>query len=207
VPPAERRWSTDEMTSDPEGYLGWADAQLATQTKRLEEFLAKLSARRSEVKGRQQKAGADITELENFHARLTTAVRRAEDEDRWPVKVGDRQYEQGRARELLTTVPKQIELRRPLADDYVKALASMDAKETSVRNEIAKLGDLRQRIALDLERVRLNRGSAELGALGQETSEQIAYYAKILGEINAEAAAPVPAPKEGTLISMENLLK
>src|SRR5687767_4517078 len=64
VPPAERTWSKDDMVSDPEGYLAWADAQLATQTKKRQEFLVKLAGRRTEVKERQQKAGADITELE-----------------------------------------------------------------------------------------------------------------------------------------------
>lgn len=214
VAPADRSWSNDEMAKDPEGYLGWADARIVEQGKQREAFLARLTQRRAEVRERQQKSGADLSELENFLARLTTAVRRAEDEDRWPVKVGDRQYEQGRARELLTTLPKQIALRRPLAEEYVKALASMDAKESSVRDEIAQLGDLRQRVALDLERVRLNQGAGELANLSRMAG-QIEHYAKILGQITAEASAPdasapdhaPPGPKEGALISLDNLLK
>ena len=207
--PADRMWTRGEMAADPEGYLGWADRQIESQVKAREEFLKKLDQRRTEVRARQQKSGADLTEIENFLARLTTAVRRAEDEDRWPVKVGDRQYEQGRARELLVTLPKQIALRKPLAEEYVTALQAMDAKDATVRDEITQLGDLRQRVALDLERVRLNKGAAELAGLGQ-TAGQIEHYAKILGEINSDPAVkePVPAaPKEGALISLDNLLK
>lgn len=203
----ERTWSPDEMSKDPEGYLGWADAKLADQSRQREAFLTTLAGRRTQVKERQQKAGADLTELENFAKRLATAMRRAEDEDRWPVVVGGASFDRSQAQERLDTLPKQIELRRPLAEAYEKALASMDAKSAQLRAEIQALGRLREKLALDLEQVRLNQGAAELDKLGR-TAAEIEHYARILGEVTAESAAErPPAPKEGSLLPLDSLLK
>lgn len=185
---APRAWTAEEMSKDPEGYLAWADTQLAEQKTKREQFLGTLAQRQTKVRERQQKAGADLGELENFLQRLTTAVRRADDEDRWPAKVGGRSYERSQALELMETLPKQIELRRPLSEEYDKAIAAMDAKAASMRAEVQQLDRLRQKLALDLERVRLSQGSAELKTLGA-TAEDIARYAKVLADVMAEAPA------------------
>lgn len=206
LPP--RTWSRDEIAADPEGYLAWADNQVASQVKARQEFLTKLTTRQGDVRERQKKAGADLTELENFLGRLKTAVQRAEDEDRWPVQVGAKRYERQRAQELLATLPKQIELRKPLALEYEAALKAMDAKAVKVNAEIAELGRLREKLALDLERVRLNVGAAELEKLGT-TAAEIEHFAKILGQIHEEAAngeAP-GGPNQGGLIPLDTLLK
>ncbi len=208
TPPAPRSWSPQEISQDPEGYLAWADKQIAQQGKAREEFLVKLAKRQTEVRERQKGAGADLTELENFLQRLKTAVQRAEDEDRWPVKVGLKSYERQRAQELLAQLPRQIELRKPLALEYEAALEAMAKKAGQVGGEIADLGRLREKIALDLERVRLHVGAAELEKLGA-TSAEIEHYAKILGAISDDAAKsePVAGPGQGGLIPLETLLK
>jgi hypothetical protein len=206
LPP--RTWSSHEIATDPEGYLAWADNQVASQVKARQEFLTKLTRRQVEVRERQRTAGADLGELENFLGRLKTAVQRAEDEDRWPVQVGAKRYERDRALELLATLPKQIELRKPLALEYDAALKAMDAKAAKVNSEIADLGRLREKLALDLERVRLNVGAAELEKLGT-TAAEIEHFAKILGQIHEEAARGEPAagPSQSGLIPLDALLK
>jgi hypothetical protein len=203
-----RTWTSQEIAADPEGYLAWADNQVAVQIKARQEFLAKLSERQVQVRNRQKSAGADLTELENFLTRLTTAVKRAEDEDRWPVQVGAKKYERARAQELMATLPKQIELRKPLANDYEAALKAMDTKAAKVEGEIADLGRLREKLALDLERVRLKLGVGELEKLNTSAAE-IEHFAKILGQIHEEAAnAETPGgPNQGGLIPLETLLK
>lgn len=204
---AQRTWTADEMSKDPEGYLAWADTQLAEQKTKREQFLGTLAQRQAKVRERQQKAGADLGELENFLQRLTTAVRRADDEDRWPAKVGGRSYERSQALELMETLPKQIELRRPLSEEYDKAIAVMDAKAASLRAEVQQLDRLRQKLALDLERVRLSQGSAELKTLGA-TAEDIARYAKVLADVMADAPAETaPAAREGSLMPLDRLIR
>lgn len=207
APAATRTWTADEMAQDPEGWLAWADLQLAEQKAKREQFLGTLAGRQAQVRERQQRAGADLTELENFLKRLQTAVRRADDEDRWPVKVGARSYERSQALELLETLPQQVALRRPLADEYEKALAAMDAKADALRAEVQQLDRLRQKVALDLERVRLSQGAAELKSLGA-TAEDIARYAKVLADVMADAPAEsAPAAREGSLLPLDRLLR
>jgi hypothetical protein len=206
TPPAEKTWGPDEMAKDPEGYLAWADKKIQGQVEQREQMLATIATRRTAVKARQQEKGADLQEWEDFLKRLETAVRRAQDEDRWPVQVGGRRFEKERALQLLQEVPAQVEKRRPLAEEYAKLLQQMDLRERALQDELERLKTLRERIALDVERVRLGRGAEELKDLGK-SAEEIEHFAKILGSMN-DIPDEVPAEKRGsTLVSLESLLK
>ena len=203
--PAVREWSSDEMAKDPEGYLKWADQQIQAQVRQRDELLGKLEERRQQIKQRQVEVGAELKEFENFKERLGTAVRRAEDEDRWPVVVGANRFDRAKAKSLLDDLGRQIEQRTPLAKDYEAAIAKMDGRATSLRGDLTALNQLREKIALDLERVRLNQGVAELEKLSR-TADEIAHFSKILGQMG-DAAAKEPEPSEGGLKTLDSMLK
>lgn len=202
--PAVREWSQEEMTRDPEGYLKWADGQIQAQMRQREELLKQLDERRTQLKTRQVEVGAELKEFENFKERLATAVRRAEDEDRWPVQVGSNRFDRAKAKSLLEDIGRQIEQRAPLANDYEAALGKMDGRAMSLRSDVAALAQLREKIALDLERVKLNQGVAELDKLSR-TADEIAHFSKILGQLG-DAATKEPEPGTG-LKSLNSMLK
>ena len=204
--PAVKEWSEDEMAKDPEGYLRWADEQIQGQIRQRDELLKKLDERRKEIKTRQVEVGAELKEFQNFRERLATAVRRAEDEDRWPVQVGSNKFDRAKAKSLLEDLGRQIEQRTPLANDYDAAIAKMDARSTSLRGDVAALAQLREKIALDLERVKLNQGVAELEKLSR-TADEIAHYSKILGQIGDATGKEPEEPKQGGLKSLDSMLK
>jgi chromosome segregation ATPase len=206
APAPAREWSTDEMAKDPEGYLKWADQQIQAQVRQRDELLGKLEERRREIKNRQVEVGAELKEFENFKERLATAVRRAEDEDRWPVVVGANRFDRAKAKALLDDLGRQIEQRRPLAQDYEAAIAKMDGRATSLRGDLTALNQLREKIALDLERVRLNQGVAELEKLSR-TADEIAHFSKILGQMGDAAAKEPEDPKTGGLKTLDSMLK
>jgi hypothetical protein len=203
--PAVREWSQEEMTRDPEGYLKWADGQIQSQIRQRDELLGKLDARRKQIKARQVEVGAELKEFENFKERLATAVRRAEDEDRWPVQVGSNKFDRAKAKALLEDITRQVEQRTPLAQDYDAAIGKMDARATSLRSDVTALVQLREKIALDLERVKLNQGVAELEKLSR-TADEIAHFSKILGQLG-DAAGKEPEPEPGGLKSLNSMLK
>jgi hypothetical protein len=204
--PAAREWSPDEMAKDPEGYLKWADGQIQSQIRQRDELLGKLDERRKQIKARQVEVGAELKEFENFKERLATAVRRAEDEDRWPVVVGANKFDRAKAKSLLEDLGRQIEQRTPLAQDYDAAIAKMDARAVSLRGDVTALVQLREKIALDLERVKLNQGVAELEKLAR-TADEIAHFSKILGQIGDTAGKEPEDPKQGGLKSLDSMLK
>jgi hypothetical protein len=204
--PAVREWSQEEMTRDPEGYLKWADGQIQAQIRQRDELLGKLDGRRKQLKTRQVEVGAELTEFENFRERLATAVRRAEDEDRWPVQVGSNKFDRAKAKSLLEDITRQVEQRKPLAQDYEAALGKMDGRAASLRSDVAALDRLREKIALDLERVKLNQGVAELEKLSR-TADEIAHFSKILGQLGDVAGKESEEPQAGGLKSLNSMLK
>jgi hypothetical protein len=206
APAGGREWTPDDMAKDPEGYLKWADGQIGGQIRQREQLLGKLEERRKQIKTRQVEVGAELKEFENFLERLRTAVRRAEDEDRWPVQVGQNKFDRAKARSLLEDVARQTEQRRPLAQDYEAAIAKMDTRAESLRSDVAALARLREKIALDLERVKLNQGVAELEKLAR-TADEIAHFSKILGQLGDSGTPPAEEVKTGGLVSLDSMLK
>lgn len=193
------------MAKDPEGYLKWADQQIQGQVRQRDELLGKLEERRQQIKKRQVEVGAELKEFENFRERLATAVRRAEDEDRWPVIVGPNKFDRAKAKSLLEDLGRQIEQRTPLAKDYEAAIAKMDGRAVSLRGDLTALNQLREKIALDLERVKLNQGVAELEKLSR-TADEIAHFSRILGQMG-DAAGKEPETSEGGLKTLDSMLK
>jgi DNA repair exonuclease SbcCD ATPase subunit len=198
-------WSPEEIAEDPDAYFQWADAQIRDQVAQREALLKTIAAKRPDIEARRKQRSDDIAELENFMKRLETAVRRAEDEDRWPVQVGPHRYERERARTLLQTIPKQVDLRRPLAQEYEKAAADMDQKAQALRAQIASLGELRETVALHAERARISKGVDDLTRLGRAATE-IANFSRSLGTMGEGFGIPASAT-ETPVIPVGELLK
>jgi hypothetical protein len=106
------------------------------------------------------------------------------------VVVGSRSFEKDKATILLAQLPKQIELRKPLARDYEDALNAMSEHQSKLQSDIVSLNLLREKIALDVERVRLNRGVGELTKLSK-SSQEISSFAGLVGSSTAEAPPAV----------------
>lgn len=204
--PTVREWTPDEMAADPEGYLTWADRQLETQVRSRESFLKTLAERSKAVEEKRKALLGNLDEIENFHKRLETAARRAEDEDRWPVQVGGRNFDRAKAKSVLEETKRYLEDRKPLAGDYEKAMLKMNEKSAAFRKEIADVGRLREKLSLDLERVRLKQAMPELDQL-RRAEEEISYYAKLLGSMDEDEGASGGKTPVPPTIDLQTLLK
>jgi hypothetical protein len=184
-------WTAEEMTADPEGYLVWADQQLAAQIDLRRERLDSVAKRRGELVQRKAAFSTNYDDLLNVQKRLQTAVRKAEDEDRWPVKMGGRSFERAKAETILNEIGRHVDERSPLMKTYDDGLGKLDQIAATLKADTDRLTALRDRLAVDLEQVRVSHGVAELEKL-RTTEAEIAHYAQILGSIAEDATSAVP---------------
>ncbi len=201
-------WTAEEIAADPEGYMTWADARVQTQINDRQSRLTALSDRIADVERRQGTFLDKLKQTRNIHDRFTTAVRRAEDEDRWPVKIGGDSFDQAKARSIIEQAKRYIDDHQPLADAYIQALTRLQIAHSEMYRDIDQLKRLREKLALDLERVRLNQGIEELGRLRQ-TEQEIAGFAGALSQI-ADDAALLSLPSEdrpGQNTDLEKLIR
>ena len=207
-PPPPKVWTSEEIAKDPAGYLQSQDGQVELQIQERNTRLLQLQDRRTQIQEKQGKLSQNVKEIQNVHKRLQTAVRNAEDEDRWPVKMGGKEIEREKAKAILQSCEQYVQDRQPLAEAYDQTLAKLANMEAQMRKDLQELGRLRERIALDIERIKLNQGIQELGELRKAETE-LASFSKTLGTLdeNALDAANIANKAVPETIDAEKLLK
>jgi hypothetical protein len=190
--PAKSSFTQDEMAADPEGYLVWADRNLEQQIATRRERITSVAARRVDLEQRRSGFGTNLDELKNVESRLATALRKAEEEDRFPFKMAGRTFTREKATSVLAELARLLADRGPLAQTYADGIAKLSAIESSLSADIERLRVLRDKLAIDLEQVRVSHGVAELEKL-RSTESEIAHYAKILGSLAEETTGALPA--------------
>lgn len=191
----ERVWSAEEITQDPAGYLKWADARIGRQLADRTARLQRVDARRTELALKQRDFDANLSGIANLNRRLQQAIQRADDEDRWPAVVGGQSFDAARARTVIAQTARYVAERQPMADAYRQAVVRLDDARETLRRDIEQLRSLRERTALDLERVRVSQGLDELAAL-RRTEGEIATFAAALGQMADESLLATPPVAE-----------
>lgn len=206
--PEKTAWTAEQIAADPEGYMQWADARVQAQLDDRQRRLAALADRIAQIERRQNEFMQKLRDVENVHDRFTTAVRRAEDEDRWPIRIAGQSFDQARARAIIDQAQRYLTDHQPLAEAYANALAKLHLAHSEQYRDIEQLQRLRQKLALDLERVRLNQGIEELNRLRQ-TEQEIAGFAGALGQMADDAATlALPAEAPGTAtVDLDKLMR
>jgi hypothetical protein len=201
-PEAERAWSAEQIAQDPAGYLRWADRKVGRQLADHEARLKRIQARLAEVQLQRQAFDENVESVQNLNRRMKQAMQRAEDEERWPLVLGGASFDAARARVVVEQTARYVEDRRPMADEYAKAVARLESSGLTLRKDMDQLGRLREKIALDIERIGVNQGVEELAALRQTESE-IAGFADTLGRMADDSAVTLPVVSEEDKARME----
>ncbi len=162
---AAQAWTPERITQNPGGYLTFADAEIVRQIAEREARIGKIEASCAGIGERAEKLRQGIRDAANIEKRLRTAVERADEDQAWPVTFAGRKFEREKAVALLDASQRFVQNRTPLANEYEQALTKIDATAQSLRSDILELGRLREKLALDMERVRLNQGIAEVAEL------------------------------------------
>ena len=162
---AAQAWTPERITQDPGGYLKFADAEIVRQSAEREARIGKIEGSRRMIGERSEKLRQDIRDAANIQKRLQAAITRADEDEAWPITFAGRKLDRAKAVSIAGASQRFVESRTPLANEYEQALAKIDAMEQSLRSDISELGRLREKLALDMERVRLNQGITEVAEL------------------------------------------
>jgi DNA anti-recombination protein RmuC len=203
--PANKQWQADEIAKDPEGYMAWADERIASQIADRRTRLNSLTERLEQVKRKRQALKDSITNAGNIHDRMAKAMQKAEDEDRWPLVMGGRSFDRDKALAVIAQSRKFGDDRRSLEEAYDQAVGKLESGAGSFAREIEDLNRLREKLALDLERVRLSQGLEEVEK-ARKTGQEIAGFSKTLGTI-ADDSLQTSLPPEPDKTNVDDLLK
>ena len=162
---AAQAWTPESITQNPGGYLTFADAEIVRQIAEREARIGKIDAARAGIGERAERLRQGIRDAANIEKRLRMALERADEDQAWPITFAGRKFERAKAVALLDASQRFVQSRTPLAAEYEQALTKIDSTAQALSSDILELGRLREKLALDMERVRLNQGIAEVAEL------------------------------------------
>lgn len=180
--PDDKVWTADEVAADPTAYMNWADGRIGRQIEDRQKRINAITGKIKDVESRYQSMRDNLTNTANIKSRMEMAIRRAEDEDRWPISMAGRTFDKTEAQKIITQTTRYLEDRKPLASAYDQAIERLNGMHNVLSREIGELKRLREKMDLDLEAVKLSQGLEDLDKL-RKTEADIAGYAKALGSM------------------------
>jgi len=202
----DKKWTPEQIAKDPVAYMQWSDGQIQAQITERERRLNTLADTRKDLVARRQQLTDKMSEVANFRTRLQSAYQRSEDEDRWPVRMAGRTFERAKVNDIMTQTQAWLDDRKPLADAYDSSLKKMDDSAATLQDDIRNLGQLREKLALDIERVKLNQGMAELDQL-RKTDAQLASMSQALSKMSEDQAPVLPTGTKSSRVDIDSILK
>jgi chromosome segregation ATPase len=206
TPPTEAEWTPQRISKDPQGYLAHCDQQIKDQISTREDRIASLASRRVDIESRRQALESNLGDVRNIHDRMQRAMTQADDEDRWPLKMADREFTRDQARAVVDRTQKYLDDRQSLAKSYDDALGQVDQMSATMQKDLDDLKRLREKLALDMEKVQLNQGMAEMGQL-HDTEAQIQSMSKTLAGMDSSAGALPPSSVAKDRVDINEMLK
>lgn len=201
-------WTPERMAKDPQGYLQWADQRAQEQIAQRQARLATMAQQRADIEARRQQFESNLADVQNIHDRMQRAYRAADDEDRWPLSMAGQTFSRERAKAVLDRTQKYLDERKSLAQSYDESVGRVDQVTALVKKDIDDLNTLRDHLAIDLEKVRLNNGMAELDQL-HSTQAEVETTANSLAGLdhNANLTDLPPTPADHERIDIDSMLK
>jgi hypothetical protein len=206
--PAGKRgvWTDDEIIRDAIDCRKWAIGRLDAVAGVLRARLKSLSARLDALSAKHERFIINMTDVDRFFQRFRTARRRAEDEGRWPLKLGEKlYYDEDKARVVHDRIQAYLDDRRPVLDAYNRRAEVEESQRKALETELKQVERLRERITLDFERVSLSQEIDDLGRL-RRTCIEVTRLADPAAE-----AAPAPAPlvtgNDPQVMELDDLVK
>lgn len=207
-PVAQGNWTPERIAQDPEGFLVQADKDLVNQIQNRETTQVRLKTRKNELEPRYAVLSRKLADVENLNKRFAAAIQKADDEDQWPIKVAGKSFDKEKAKAVVESTRRYIDDHQALVATYREAQGKIDGMLVQLSQDLVNLKRVKEKVGIDLERVRLNKGIAELGDL-KKTEAEIASVSKALTEISDDAVGRLQVPDAAatTIVDVEDLLK
>ena len=195
--PAGGVWTPEQIAANPQGYLKHTDHMIQVQTQERQVKLQAIASRKAQIGEKYAQVQEKVKSAENLVRRLTSAVTRADEEGRWPLQFAGRSFDREQAQTSLAQARRIVEEQGPLSSSYEDALKRLGVYEETLLEDVRNLNRLKEKVAIDLERMQINQGMAEIGEL-RKTESQVASFSQVLVDMSDDlsgALGPVDKPK------------
>ena len=195
--PVAATWTPEQIAANPQGYLKHTDQMIQVQTQERQVKLQAIAARKAQIGEKYTPVQEKVKSAENLVRRLSLAVTRADEEGRWPFQFAGRMFDRNQAQSSLAQARRVVDEQGPLASSYEDALRRLGVYEETLQEDIRNLTRLKEKVAIDLERMQINQGMAEIGEL-RKTESQVAGFSQVLVDMSDDlsgALGPVDKPK------------
>jgi DNA repair exonuclease SbcCD ATPase subunit len=180
-------WTPEKIAANPTGYLQYATRKVDSQIQGRKSKLAQLGQQKTDIESRAGSLNGKVTDAENIIKRMKTAMQRADDENNWPVKMAGRTFDQAKCDAVIKSLEQFVADRQSLVTAYADAMNRINGAVNTMTADIENLTRMREKIGLDLERVRLNQNIAEIGDLNK-TETELAAFAKTLADMSDDSS-------------------
>jgi len=154
--------------------------------------LKKLSDQEEAAQANRDALAGSLPDIENFRNRLQTAIQRAGDEDRWPVKVAGRQFSKTQATIAIAKLEQYLSKANRSIRDCDRAISQDDAAIMSI-----------QQIR---DQLRSHQARIEAGFSAQEFDE-IRNRATQLAEQASRSHQAISPPAQTQAVDLDSLLR
>lgn len=199
-------WTAEEIAKDPVGYIRWSERKVDREVAEREARLAALATKRQQFAEKAKMLEQNIEDVENLRVQAEKAMKRAEDNDRWPATVGGKPFERGRLEKLITELKKYGDERRPTQQSYAEFFQKIDRTEQLLRDQIAQAKTLKERLAIDAHSIELNQSTADLSKL-TSSQEQLASMSSALRNMSDDPTHAQPPGEPPGRVKIDDLLK
>lgn len=189
------KWTPEEISADPAGYLQWYDKRLAREVAAWEATLKGLDAKRQQFAEKAALVQSNVADVENLLVEARKAFKRADDNDRWPTTFAGREFDRAKLEALIKRLPAYVDQERPRHQRYTDFLAQIDRKRAEIRAQIDNARDARERVVLDVERIKLNQSTADL-ASAQQAQDQLVRMSDSLRQMSEDPTVSGQVPPE-----------
>jgi hypothetical protein len=130
----------------------------------------------------------------------------ANDNDDWPIRLGGKSFTAEKADEIIRSTQQYIDEQSPMAARYDQFLDKVNGAIDSTQKDISNLKNLREKIAMDMEQLKINQGAAEVENYRTYES-QIRQMSTAITDM-ADDPLKIPPPKEPTgKVIIDEMLK
>ena len=150
-------WTSEEIMKNPDGYLKKTQYYISSEIRQRQQKSEQLLQKLKSIQEKADRYTNNLSEVENIRKRFVSAIKSAHDEDRWPIKIAGKSFDQMKANKVVNDMTTYIKNNSSIAADYIKLVGSINRSISELKNDIEYLNRMNEKMALDIEKIHLGK--------------------------------------------------
>ena len=164
-------WTSEEIMKNPDGYLKKTQYYISSEIRQRQQKSEQLLQKLKSIQEKADRYTNNLSEVENIRKRFVSAIKSAHDEDRWPIKIAGKSFDQMKANKVVNDMTTYIKNNSSIAADYIKLVGSINRSISELKNDIEYLNRMNEKMALDIEKIHLGKGTDNFKDVRSRMSE------------------------------------